>query len=482
MKQNYRLQFILVCCLTMIFSSCTRDNDIDIPQTSVNQITETSVTVGDEMTFTGTNMHLITKVTFGEIEAEVDPDLAKRDRHTLKVTVPAQTLTQKVRLFVTYNTNKTIVLSEDLEIIVPPVIPTATSMLPTTVMSGNVVEITGTDLQIIKNIQVGTADVTLRSKDERSVSFVAPEVAEEVSTTVKLIYDNSIGSNQELTVLGTLTITPAVTPKVTSSLPESALSGTEITLEGENLAIITTVNLGTLTATVQKKEANALTFLVPTVTEETTTGVTLVYNNTLGSNRELALDGTLLLKPLPVVETKILEWDNVIIGGQSTNQSFFDGTTGTIYTPCDLFDNQEKMDFMMNVNTSGENQLYNPANATSVLKNQLCDGKALGTEDGKDYSKFLAVNTKFRLLSTSNAAQGELARKVIAREIEEINDELFTGISKPSSNTPKNFVVGDVLWFYNATKDKNGLIEIKEVTAGATPQENTMKMHIYYQK
>lgn len=389
MKQKYSLLLTMLYSLVLVFSACTRDNDIDIPQTSVNKITETTVNVGDEMTFTGSNMHLITKVTFGETEAEVNLELAKRDKHSLTVTVPALLVTQKVRLFVTYNTNKKIVLSEELEVIVPPVVPTVTSSLPSSVMSGNIVELEGTGLDIIKSIFLGSTEITYRSKDERSISFVAPEVETEVSVQVKFIYDNSLGSNKELLV------------------------------------------------------------------------------------------GTLTIEPLPVI--KVLEWKDVVIGGQGTFRSFFDGSTGIIYTPCDLFDNQEKIDFMMNVSNAGENQFYNPGNATNVLKNQLCDGKALGTEDGKDYSKFLAVGTKFRQLTTSGA-QGALALKVKNKEIDEITDALFEGISAPSSNTPKNFTVGDVVWFYNATKDKNGLIEIKEVIAGATPQENTIKMDVYYQK
>ncbi|NDV65252.1 hypothetical protein D0T60_08345 [Bacteroides sp. 224] len=199
--------------LVLIFSACTRDNDIDIPQTSVNKITETTVTVGDEITFTGSNIHLITKVTFGEAKAEVNLELAKRDKHSLTVVVPELLETQKVKLFVTYNTNKRIVLSEELEVIVPPVIPTVTSSLPSSVISGKVVELEGTGLKIIKSIFLDNTEITYRSKDESSISFVAPEVDTEISVQVKFIYDNSLGSNKELLV-GTLTIEPLPAIKV----------------------------------------------------------------------------------------------------------------------------------------------------------------------------------------------------------------------------------------------------------------------------
>lgn len=198
-----------LCAMLIVVTACERDNDIDIPQTSVNRITETSVTVGDEMTFTGTNMHLITKVLFGEVEAVVDPNLGKRDRNQLTVIVPQLTETANVVLSAIYNTSIKLILSESLEVIVPPVIPTVSSTLPASVASGDVVELDGTNLDIIKVIKVGDNDVAIRSKDELKISFVAPEVQTETIVGVILIYDNISGTDQQLTVPGTMVITPA---------------------------------------------------------------------------------------------------------------------------------------------------------------------------------------------------------------------------------------------------------------------------------
>lgn len=210
-KLNKLVATIVVCCyLLTVMVACERDNDIVIPQTQVDAITETSVTVGDEMTFTGTNMHLITKVLFGEVEAMVDTELAKRDRNKLTVVVPSLEGTQLVELSAIYNTSKKLIISEELEVIVPPVIPAVTSSLPASVVSGDVVELEGVNLNVIKIIKVGDNEVPIRSVDQRgiSITFVAPEVSEEASVSVTLIYDNSIGTNQQLLVPGTLTITP----------------------------------------------------------------------------------------------------------------------------------------------------------------------------------------------------------------------------------------------------------------------------------
>ena len=473
-----------LCYLLIVVAACERDNDIVIPQTRVDNVKETSVGVGDEMTFTGTNMHLITKVLFDEVEAEVNLDLGKRDRNQLKVVVPAQEATKNVVLSVVYNTSKTLVLSESLEIIVPPVIPTVTSGLPATIMSGNVVELAGTYLKIIKTIKVGDIEVPIRSKDDPAISFVAPEVNAESTVSVTLIYDNSIGANQQLSVPGTMTIIPALVPAVTSPFPASVESGETVSIEGTNLDIVTAIRLGEKAVPISEKTGTLLTFAAPAVEEETSMTVTLIYTNTLGADKELALEASLIVKPssIPEPETKVLKWMDVIIGAQNTGISFFNATTGQVITPCELFDNQLVVDLMMYVNSAGSNMLYGPHNTSSSLKNMFCDGKALGesTGDGKDYSAFRSVETKFRILSASGE-QGALVELVREDKIEEINDALFGSISKPSSNAP-GVAVGNVLWFYNAKKEKNGLILIKEINTGATNGDNMIKMNVYYQK
>lgn len=65
MKRQYKftaLSAVLFCLIGLLYG-CTRDNEIIIPETSVNPLaTDYSVAIGDEVTFTGQNMHLISKV------------------------------------------------------------------------------------------------------------------------------------------------------------------------------------------------------------------------------------------------------------------------------------------------------------------------------------------------------------------------------------------------------------------------------------
>jgi hypothetical protein len=208
MKTNKnRLPFIaLLCSCLCIFISCSRDNDIDIPEASVNSLNVTSVTVGDELKITGDNIHLITKVTFGGVETPVDPDLGKRDRNNLTVTVPTLEKTQSVPVIATYNTSKIIVISENLEVVVPPLVPVVASEVPAVVTAGEIISVTGNNLHIVKMVRVGNLEVNVRSKDERSLTFVVPSFNEETSVTIKLIYDNVTGENQELVLKENVTV------------------------------------------------------------------------------------------------------------------------------------------------------------------------------------------------------------------------------------------------------------------------------------
>ena len=88
-KRNYTLTTALtaaLCCLICLLNGCTRDNDIDIPQTSVNTMGATTVQPGETITLTGDNMHLISKVYFGDVTTlDIKTPQADRDHQSLTV-------------------------------------------------------------------------------------------------------------------------------------------------------------------------------------------------------------------------------------------------------------------------------------------------------------------------------------------------------------------------------------------------------------
>lgn len=488
MKKNKFIYAILSLLLVMGVG-CSRDNDIVIPQTKVNKLDAQTVNIGDSITLTGENIHLITRVLFGEVEAEnINLNLGERNRNQLKVAVPTFPATQVFALKAIYNTVCEIVVCDEMEVYVPPVIPAVTSLLPAEVMSGNIISLEGSDLNIISRILINDSEVAIRSKDFALLTFIAPEVTRQTEATVKLVYDNSLGEGRELVVEGTLVIKPVppVLPAIATAFPMEVNAGEQILLNGTDLQVVSGVKLNGEPVQIATKTETNLSFVAPTVTVETVFNLSIIYDNSLGDGQEMLFESAIKVKPV-VVPSNVLVWKNVYLGGQATGLSFFDASAGVHITPCDLFDMQDRVDFMMNVSSGGENQFYSPANAANILKNQKCGDLLLGvadeTGDNKSYASFLTTVSKFRLLVTSSAAQAAVIEKALAGNIEDLSDPSFEGITNPSSSAPKNPLVNNVFWFKNEKKAKNGLVVIREVINDSeTPANNKLKVDIYYQK
>ena len=211
-KRNYTLTTALtaaLCCLICLLNGCTRDNDIDIPQTSVNTMGATTVQPGETITLTGDNMHLISKVYFGDVTTlDIKTPQADRDHQSLTVYVPTEVFeeTKAVSLAVLYNSVHRLVVCEELTVYIAPVIPTTSTTLSGEVKPGDIITIAGTNLNIIKAIQANGESVTIDNKKATEITFKAPEVDADTEFTITLVYDNSLGNDQKLIVPGKFTV------------------------------------------------------------------------------------------------------------------------------------------------------------------------------------------------------------------------------------------------------------------------------------
>ena len=210
-KRNYiaTITLTVTLCLTYLLSGCTRDNDIDIPQTSINMMETTTVQPGEAITLTGENMHLISKVYFGnDITIDIKTPQTDRDHQSLTVYVPTEVFeeTKVVPLAVLYNSVHHLVVCEELTVYIAPVIPTTSTTLSGEVEPGDIITITGTDLNIVTTLQANEESITMESKNATEITFKAPEVNMDTEFTITLIYDNSLGNDQKLVVPGKITV------------------------------------------------------------------------------------------------------------------------------------------------------------------------------------------------------------------------------------------------------------------------------------
>ena len=211
-KRKYTLTTALtaaLCCLICLLNGCTRDNDIDIPQTSVNTMGATTVQPGETITLTGDNMHLISKVYFGDVTTlDIKTPQADRDHQSLTVYVPTEVFeeTKAVSLAVLYNSVHRLVVCEELTVYIAPVIPTTSTTLSGEVKPGDIITIAGTNLNIIKAIQANGESVTIDNKKATEITFKAPEVDADTEFTVTLIYGKS---DKETASIGTVKVKKA---------------------------------------------------------------------------------------------------------------------------------------------------------------------------------------------------------------------------------------------------------------------------------
>lgn len=382
-----------LCCLICLLTGCTRDNDIDIPQTSVHTMDATTVQPGENMTLTGQNMHLISKVYFGTQEVKIETPQASREQQSLTVIVPTGVFedTQVMPLSIVYNSVHRIVVCEELTVYIAPVIPATSTTLSGEVKPGDIITITGTDLNIITSVLANTDAATITSKTATAIAFKAPEVDADTEFTITLVYDNSLGTNQKLVVPGKIMV---------------------------------------------KKEV--------------------------------------------IIEFPYHHWEGVTLGAGGTECALFNAVTGKTITPCDLFEQQADVDFAMDATSSVSARLLNPANINDAfMKAQLCGGTPL-SEDGKSYETVRKnLKTQFKILNTGNATENALIQKVMNGEITDVKEDI--GTLSISTNTP-TAEAGSVLVFKNTNKDKMGIIWVKAVTLGEKKDLNTISMDVYYEK
>lgn len=474
MKRQYKFTTLsaVLFCLIGLLQGCTRDNEIIIPETSVNPTaTDFSVAIGDEVTFTGQNMHLISKVAFDNQVVNIITEPTERSQTSLTVTVPDNfEVTQNITVAATYNSVHLLVLSEVFEIVVPSIAVDVTSAT-----IGDKITLTGKNMHLITKVNFGDQVVSFDPNPDRSHTSLIVTVPSTFDITKKVQLSVTYTTNTVNVANDFEVIVPPVVPTVTTVLEGEVGTGATITLAGTDLNIIKKVmvngNEYEFTAT-----ATSLSFKAPKdITEAVVIeNVVLIYDNVLGENQELPVSGSITVKPAPSLP--YLFWENIELGCHGTEKAFFDVTNGRTLTPCDVKEHKEMVTFALD-NTSGSPtaRLLNPANiGTNLLNSQFCDGAALNLNDyaiWKDPSQ----TTPFRK-ATDNA----LITKVINGEITNIKEDIgdIAG-SDIKTNTP-TVAEGEVYYFYH--KEKFGLIWIKQLNINDDRKLNTIIINVYYEK
>lgn len=212
----------LVCASEVTVESAT---DLVMAIPSISEIVPNPVKNGATLTVNGTDLDLVTQVTFGGGKSGV---IQSGTATELKVKVPADATAGPVSFATAAGKS---VSSVDLALVIPAI----TSLNPLELKANASLTITGTDLDlVVKVVFTGGNTINLNSPGETEIIVTVPSGT--LSGPVKVITSN----NSEITSSESLTIIASNVPLITN-MPLTMKPGQMITLEGEKLDLLTDV-------------------------------------------------------------------------------------------------------------------------------------------------------------------------------------------------------------------------------------------------
>ena len=216
-----------------------------IPVLSVSSVTPLSAYSGETIQVQGVGLQRVTKALIGGVVGSI----STQSNAQLSLVVPVGAVSGVVEL----QAPGAVSLSVDRVTILNA--PTVSGISPAIAKPGDSVTISGSNLDQVREVRVNDLLLTLNQKTATQLTFAVPPEAR--SGAVKLVY----GDNLVVQVAQSFSIqTPVI---VRSFSPAEGLIGSAVTIDGEGLDLVGSVNFGTQSATPVQKNINRLTVVVP---------------------------------------------------------------------------------------------------------------------------------------------------------------------------------------------------------------------------
>ena len=210
---------------------------------SIDEFTPAEILPGADLTIKGDYLNLIHEVIFAEKVKVSENAFKAHDRYTIKVTVPETARTGKVGLGTVDELNAAGLENEKELLATLNIVETATELVVTTakgtvaaapVKAGAAVNITGTNLKLVKSVKLEGATVTaFTTATDTQLSFALPETVADGDVLMVM------ASGVEVSA-GTLT---TVAPTITAVAPVPVKNGAELTITGTDLDLVKAVDM-----------------------------------------------------------------------------------------------------------------------------------------------------------------------------------------------------------------------------------------------
>lgn len=239
-------------------------------------ITPNPVKAGTALTIAGTDLDLVESVTLGGNKVIAAEDFTSHNATQIVLTVPNDTKDGKVTMIPASGVN--VVSADDLVMIVPTV-----SVTPVTLKNGQDITVTGTNLDLIDQVIFGgnkQGTIKAGGTATQILVTVPDDAVTGVVTFVTQAEKEVAGPNLTM-----------IDPVFSSFSPTSARAGTDITITGTDLDLVTDVVFnGGIEGTIGARTVTSLTITVPVGAK--TGKITLIAKN--GTQVQSAIDFTLL--------------------------------------------------------------------------------------------------------------------------------------------------------------------------------------------
>ena len=197
--------------------------EVTLVKPSEVALTPSSIKSGETLTITGNDLDLVKGVTFG---GDVYVDVTSTETE-ISVTVPASAVTGNIMLELK---NGTSIEGGVLTVLQPSV----TSMTADRFKAGNVVTITGANLDMVKSVVLpGSGEVAMSSLTAETITFTLPELAQDGQIVLVNEQDGEIVSDKCVLTL--------VKPSEISYAPADLEAGQEMTISGADLDLVKSI-------------------------------------------------------------------------------------------------------------------------------------------------------------------------------------------------------------------------------------------------
>ncbi|MGQ5523520.1 IPT/TIG domain-containing protein [Chitinimonas sp. PSY-7] len=250
------LMRVLAICLTLLLASCWSGSGTSSGtgtgtglNVTITEVSPRTVRPGGTLTVTGTGFKKVTSARLGAVSTAT-PNIISDT--SLTVIVPANAVTGKLEVSATDGTAGNVATTEyNIVVDLSPTI----SNVPSTVVPGQTITITGTFLDQIASAKLGTVDLPIVSQSATQLVLTVPTDATSGAPVLTTKSGTQVTSPLNVTVLTPL--------NVTDLSPTEGIAGSNITLTGAGLDRIAQVMFGSVEGTITSKQPTQLTVTVP---------------------------------------------------------------------------------------------------------------------------------------------------------------------------------------------------------------------------